>query len=83
MGLCEFIREAYLDFDDHGNWRTMHRYECVPISNGNEELKCIEEREIAYSKEDIPKLEDSYAEAEYYLTARVEIRMKLSLNNHP
>ena len=58
----------------------MRRYELI---DNAEELNYIEIREIAYSKEDIPKLEDSYAEAEYYLTARVEIRMKLSLNNHP
>ena len=42
----------------------MRRYELI---DNAEELNYIEIREIAYSKEDIPKLEDSFAEAEYYL----------------
>ena len=64
MGLCEFIREEYLDYDEHGYWRKMHRYMLI---DDTEELDYIEIREIAYSKEDIPKLEDSFAETEYYL----------------
>jgi hypothetical protein len=45
----------------------MRRYELI---DNKEELNYIEIREIAYNKEDIPKLEDSFAEAEYYLNIK-------------
>ena len=64
IGLCDYIREEYLDYDEHGYWQKMRRYELI---DNTEELDYIEIREIAYSKEDIPKLEDSFAETEYYL----------------
>lgn len=64
IGLCDYIREEYLDYDEHGYWQKMRRYELI---DNTEELDYIEIREIAYSKDDIPKLEDSFAEAEYYL----------------
>ena len=79
MGLCEFIREEYLDYDEHGYWRKMRRYMLI---DDTEELDYIEIREIAYSKEDIPKLEDSFAEAEYYLNID-EYEVDSSFNGSP
>jgi hypothetical protein len=79
MGLCEFIREEYLDYDEHGYWRKMRRYMLI---DDTEELDYIEIREIAYSKEDIPKLEDSFAEAEYYLNID-EYDVYSSFNGYP
>ena len=79
LGLCEFIREEYLDYDEHGYWRKMRRYELI---DNTEELSYIEIREIAYSKEDIPKLEDSFAEAEYYLNID-EYDVDSSFNGSP
>jgi hypothetical protein len=52
------------------------------LIDDTEELNYIEIREIAYSKEDIPKLEDSYAEAEYYLNID-EYEVYSSFNGSP
>ena len=79
IGLCDFIREEYLDYDEHGYWRKMRRYMLI---DDTEELDYIEIREIAYSKEDIPKLEDSFAEAEYYLNID-EYDVYSSFNGYP
>ena len=79
IGLCDFIREEYLDYDEHGYWRKMRRYMLI---DDTEELDYIEIREIAYSKEDIPKLEASFAEAEYYLNID-EYDVYSSFNGYP
>lgn len=55
------------DHDDHGNWRTKHYYEVIQGVESRDDLIHIEKQEIAYSHEDLQKLEDSYAEAVYYI----------------
>lgn len=62
-----YIRDVFSNYDEHGNWRTMHRYKCDPASNNNEELQYIEERVIAYRSKDIQSVIDAYDEAAYYL----------------
>ena len=64
IGLCDVLRKEYLDYDNHGNWLRMHEYKLI---NDTKELQFIEIREIAYSKEDVSKLEESYNEVANHL----------------
>ena len=55
----------FSNYDDYGNWRTRHRYELN--QDLVEELKYIEKREIAYTKDELEKVNDAYEEAAFEL----------------
>ena len=58
-------RDVFSNYDDYGNWRTRHRYELN--QDLVEELKYIEKREIAYTKDELEKVNDAYEEAAFEL----------------
>ena len=60
-------RDVFSDYDDHGNWRTRHRYEFHHEFDSEEQLHSIEKRVIAYTEEELAMVEDAYGEAAFEL----------------
>ena len=65
--IVKSTRDVFSDYDEHGNWRTKHHYEMNHEFDSEEKLKNIEKREIAYTKDELEKVNDAYEEAAFGL----------------